>query len=61
MSKTEWVKLTIRLRPETHYLMNKHCKGEPAVLIRAMIEKWVNRMVELDKAQQENNFTIENK
>lgn len=53
MAKNDWVKLTIRLRPETHYLMNKHCKSEPAVVIRAMIEKWVQRMVEMSKREEE--------
>lgn len=53
MAKNDWVKLTIRLRPETHYLMNKHCRNEPAVVIRAMIEKWVQRMVELSKKEEE--------
>lgn len=51
MSKNDWVKLTIRLHPETHYLMKKHCKGEPAAIIRVMIEKWVNAMVELSKKE----------
>lgn len=53
MAKNDWVKLTIRLRPETHYLMNKHCKSEPAVVIRSMIEKWVQRMVEISKQEEE--------
>lgn len=53
MAKNDWVKLTIRLRPETHYLMNKHCKSEPAVVIRSMIEKWVQKMVELSKQEEE--------
>lgn len=30
----EWKKLTIRLRPETHVMMNKLSKAEPAVVIR---------------------------
>lgn len=53
MAQNDWVKLTIRLRPETHYLMNKHCKSEPAVVIRSMIEKWVQRLVEISKKEQE--------
>lgn len=53
MAKTDWVKLTIRLRPETHYLMNRYCKSEPAVVIRSMIEKWVSKLVELDRAEKE--------
>jgi hypothetical protein len=47
MAKTDWVKLTIRLRPETHYLLNKHCPSEPAVVIRSMIEKLVSRYVRM--------------
>ena len=43
---TEWTKLTIRLRPETNYLLKKYCKSEPAVIIRTMIERWVSQMVE---------------
>jgi hypothetical protein len=46
MAKTDWVKLTIRIKPETHYMLNKLCPAEPAVVIRGMIERYVGKLIE---------------
>lgn len=50
--KTEWVKFTVRLEPETAYLMHKYCK-EPTVTIRALIKSWVKELVRKNLAAQE--------
>lgn len=42
--KTDWVKFTIRLDPETSYLMHKYCK-EPTPILREMIKAWVRGLV----------------
>jgi len=43
--KNEWVKFTLRLRPETVYLMHKYCK-EPTRVLRKLTETWVASLVE---------------
>jgi len=43
--KTDWVKFTLRLDPETAYLMHKYCK-EPTPILREMVKAWVRTLVE---------------
>lgn len=53
MAKSDWVKLTIRLRPETHYMLNKLCPAEPAVVIRGFIERYVGKLIEAKNKEDE--------
>ena len=57
----EWKKLTIRLRPETHVMMNKLSKAEPSVVIRGMIERLVGIMIEQKYLEErvQSNLSIE--
>lgn len=43
--KTDWVKFTLRLDPETSYLMHKYCK-EPTRVMRELVKRWVRSLVE---------------
>ena len=42
--KTDWVKFTLRLDPETAFLMHKYCK-EPTTIIRELVRAWVKDLV----------------
>ena len=42
--KNEWVKFTLRLNPETVYLMHKYCK-QPSPILRNLVESWVRELV----------------
>lgn len=42
--KTEWVKFTLRLDPDTVHLMHKYCK-EPTPIIRELVRAWVRELV----------------
>lgn len=42
--KTEWVKFTVRLDPDTVHLMHKYCK-EPTPIIRELVRAWVRELV----------------
>lgn len=42
--KTDWVKFTVRLDPDTVHLMHKYCK-EPTPVIRELVRAWVRELV----------------
>lgn len=42
--KTDWVKFTLRLDPDTVHLMHKYCK-EPTPIIRELVRAWVRELV----------------
>lgn len=74
MAKEDWKKITLRIRPEIHFVLLKYSKGEYSVALRMLINRyakslierakaegtWCGDDVEVDNALTEEQYTIQN-
>lgn len=51
MAKEDWKKITLRIRPEIHYVLLKYSKGEYSVALRMLINRYAKSLIERAKAE----------
>ena len=51
MAREDWKKITLRIRPEIHYVLLKYSKGEYSVALRMLINRYAKSLIERAKAE----------
>lgn len=51
MAKEDWKKITLRIRPEIHFVLLKYSKGEYSVALRMLINRYAKSLIERAKAE----------